>query len=823
MPSSGSVHWSAAATAALRAPMCAWYPSVGGYASFIRSGTSPPGLSLERPCPPHVFEHMIEDVVREMTAEEFTAESRPRPKTRRGGAAAGQGSTAWPVFAPPVCLSSGPLGAVQAADREIARQTAVRARAVASFAASRPASVDRQQGEPGAMSPDRWAARPELLRPVSEWAAKELAVALSLTTEAAEALLDRSLTLVERLPGTLAALEAGALHPGHLWPLLDKVAPITDGRIRAQVEAELLSWAAGRVTTPAQLGAKARRVVARRDARAAARRLAQAVKKRGVTWRPDAVEGMGTVTALLTLPESRALVAALGAYADAIDDDTPTDAPGDSDPNTPGEGPSESAGAGPGSPRRTRGQKMADILLDLVLRPGETDLPPVQVVLNVVASIPTMLGGDQPGEIDGQPVPAEMIRQLLHTLTGHQPATAPDETGAAATEATATEATPAEAAAAGAVPTVPGGATGHGATGATGADTQAGAAGELPWQAREQHELSQWWAETQRRLLAGELLDPEPWTDEDFDAWVASLTPPDHPDDPDDPDPDTPDGLAGPDPGDEPPPIAEPLQPPPARDAAGAPSGDAAGASSGDGRWWAQADRAVDEAGQALRRLIEATAHARRLVRTATTADAADETAWQTGPAGRIDAAGHALTALAAATDQQRTALAGLLDATAGGGLAERPRILLTDALTGTLRALTDLPALRAAAHCGTPACRRHPEQCTHDLTGRPALGPPGPTDRYRPGAALDRWIRARDRRCRFPGCRRPVPRHGELDHHQPWPTGPTSAGNLAGYCTTDHRGKHQAPGWTHHLAPDGILTVTTPTGLAASTTPPPY
>ncbi|PRY43261.1 hypothetical protein LY71_117121, partial [Geodermatophilus tzadiensis] len=44
--------------------------------------------------------------------------------------------------APPVGWASGPLGAVQAADREIARQTALRARAVAQFAAARPASGD---------------------------------------------------------------------------------------------------------------------------------------------------------------------------------------------------------------------------------------------------------------------------------------------------------------------------------------------------------------------------------------------------------------------------------------------------------------------------------------------------------------------------------------------------------------------------------------------------------------------------------------------------------------------------------------------------------
>jgi len=67
------------------------------------------------------------------------------------------------------------------------------------------------------------------------------------------------------------------------------------------------------------------------------------------------------------------------------------------------------------------------------------------------------------------------------------------------------------------------------------------------------------------------------------------------------------------------------------------------------------------------------------------------------------------------------------------------------------------------------------------------------------------------------------VPRGGELDHDTRYPDGPTSAANLVGYCTADHRGKHQAPGWQQRLDPDGTLTVITPTGLVAVTTPPPY
>jgi hypothetical protein len=162
------------------------------------------------------------------------------------------------------------------------------------------------------MSAERWAARPELLREVSEWAAPELSVACSISQQAAETLLERSLTLVHRLPGTLAALEAGAMHPGHLYPLLEKVAPIEDERIRAEVEAGLLRWAAGRVTTPAQLGDKARREVLRRDVRAAARRLARALKERGVSPRREPADGMAELAITATVPEVRALHAALG-------------------------------------------------------------------------------------------------------------------------------------------------------------------------------------------------------------------------------------------------------------------------------------------------------------------------------------------------------------------------------------------------------------------------------------------------------------------------------------------------------------------------------
>ncbi|WP_281248040.1 HNH endonuclease signature motif containing protein [Geodermatophilus nigrescens] len=685
--------------------------------------------------------------------------------------------------APSVGWARGPLGLVQAADRELSRQSALRYRAVAAFALSRPSSVDRPQGTRGAMAADRWAARPELLRSVSEWATQELSIALSLTSHAAESLLTTSLTLVHRLPATLDALEAGAVHAGHVTALLGHVAPVADDTVRAKLERDLLAWATRRQTvcTPAQLRDKARREVLKRKARSAAEDLARAIKQRGLSCRPDSCDGMAVVSALLTTPEAAALMAALGAYADALPDDG-----------------------------RTRGQKMADALLDLVLRPGANGLSPVQVVLTVVAPVGALLGGDQPCEIDGQVVPAEVVRALLTALTGAR-MTAEDVTAegdAALAEGTATADTAVEAPAVEAPavedpavedpavedPAVEDPAVEDPAVEALAAEDPAAedttpdvpadpTAETLPggWDDPVPAEVLERWAAEEDARTADHLLagrdDPIP--EEVLIRWAAAEDA----------------RVAG--------------QPPPRRRSGPAPDSRPTGSPPAqqpvpDG-WWSRADRAVDDAGAALLEAEQAVGRARRLVATAERADSADETAWAASPAGRVTAAADALGALATATGDARADLADLLDRTAGGGLADRPRIAVTHALTGALLALTDLPGLRRAARAGT------------------GLAAPSGTGGYRPGAALDRHVRARDRRCRFPGCRRPVPTKGELDHGTPWPAGPTSAANLTGFCTGHHRGKHQAPGWRHDRQPDGTLTVTTPSGLTATTEPPPY
>jgi hypothetical protein len=91
-------------------------------------------------------------------------------------------------------------------------------------------------------------------------------------------------------------------------------------------------------------------------------------------------------------------------------------------------------------------------------------------------------------------------------------------------------------------------------------------------------------------------------------------------------------------------------------------------------------------------------------------------------------------------------------------------------------------------------------------------------TDAYQPPDQLAALVRARDGRCRFPGCSIAA-RFCDLDHVRPWPTGRTAARNLLTLCRRHHRIK-QRPGWRLHLAPDGTATWTDPTGRQRTTTP---
>ena len=82
----------------------------------------------------------------------------------------------------------------------------------------------------------------------------------------------------------------------------------------------------------------------------------------------------------------------------------------------------------------------------------------------------------------------------------------------------------------------------------------------------------------------------------------------------------------------------------------------------------------------------------------------------------------------------------------------------------------------------------------------------------YEPPQPLVDFLLARDRTCRFPGCRAPA-HLSDLDHAQSWESGgTTSAQNLGALCRLHHRLKTHG-GWKLESASDGSCVWTSPHG----------
>lgn len=82
----------------------------------------------------------------------------------------------------------------------------------------------------------------------------------------------------------------------------------------------------------------------------------------------------------------------------------------------------------------------------------------------------------------------------------------------------------------------------------------------------------------------------------------------------------------------------------------------------------------------------------------------------------------------------------------------------------------------------------------------------------YEPPQALVDFLIARDRTCRFPGCRRSAAL-SDIDHAQSWETGGrTSPDNLGALCRRHHRLKTH-DGWSVESRADGSCTWTSPLG----------
>jgi hypothetical protein len=183
-----------------------------------------------------------------------------------------------------------------------------------------------------------------------------------------------------------------------------------------------------------------------------------------------------------------------------------------------------------------------------------------------------------------------------------------------------------------------------------------------------------------------------------------------------------------------------------------------------------------------------------------------------TQPAAEI--AGEVVTAAQCRELLEQLDMLGLRDTPAGGFV----QVAIGSPVAGRLVAVATRTELRRGA--GSPRARRsrHPSGGTVD---GPGLRAPGATDGYRPTAAQRRFVEARDRHCRMPGCRR-RPGRLDLDHGIPHTDGgPTDCWNLCCLCRRHHRIKTFARGWRFELLADGRLIVRTPSGVSRTTWPP--
>ena len=202
-------------------------------------------------------------------------------------------------------------------------------------------------------------------------------------------------TLVNDLPGVLAAMEAGQLSEWRAEIVVRETAVLSSEQ-RRLVDSELAAALAGEWGRlgDAELGHQVRAVVYRVDAQAVVERARIAESQRRVSLRP-APDTMCHLTATLPVAQGVAALAALTKAADSAR------ANGD---------------------ERTRGQLMADALVArLTGREAADDVPlEVQVVIGDRA---LLAGDDTPAHVPGYgPVPARWARDLI-SRTGQEAST----------------------------------------------------------------------------------------------------------------------------------------------------------------------------------------------------------------------------------------------------------------------------------------------------------------------------------------------------------------------------------------------------------------
>ena len=260
---------------------------------------------------------------------------------------------------------------------------AYEAHLVMSFAGHRPAA-DAADRRPGRAHADGTAEGP--IPGTSEFFVDELAMVTNSTSRAAARLAAESFVLVERLPCVWAALADGELDRPRAQVFIDVLGSTAEGVAEA-VAPRVLPGAAG--LSLGRLRARLYREVLAEDATAAEQRRLETEKRADVRVFPTG-DGMSSLAAELPAP--------LAAACWSTVDELAWMARRDGD-------------------RRPIGQLRAGVLADLILRPWDTSRPAVTANLTVLAPLPTLTGrSDEPAEVDGQPITAAHLRELLEQL-----------------------------------------------------------------------------------------------------------------------------------------------------------------------------------------------------------------------------------------------------------------------------------------------------------------------------------------------------------------------------------------------------------------------
>ena len=266
-----------------------------------------------------------------------------------------------------------------------AMDAAYEADLVMGLADDSPDTLDPPADHPGAKK-GSWAPDTELPG-VSEFFTAELSVVLNCGRGTASHIARRAWIYRENLPATRAALADGTLDEPRAKVLADVLAHTPPAIARA-VEARVLPEAAG--VSMGRLRARALTLLLEQDADAVDARRADAQRQADVRAYPSHLEGMATLAADLPAPVSAEcldVIHQLAAMRKADGDQRPI------------------------------GELRASVLADLIRRPWDTRLPAVTARLNLTASLASLSGQSaETGEVDGQPITAGHVRELVGQL-----------------------------------------------------------------------------------------------------------------------------------------------------------------------------------------------------------------------------------------------------------------------------------------------------------------------------------------------------------------------------------------------------------------------